>query len=98
MAAWSMSATARSGSSGSCAGADGDEAGGAKDAVTGGQFRLLLEDVVVLGGLLGVLDLAEPLVLGSVGDVLGLLLADVRGGQVVGAHGRVEQCEGSAHS
>src|SRR5690606_24886155 len=50
---------------------DGDEAGGAEDAVAGGEVGFLLEDVAVLGGLLGVLDLADALSLGGVGDVLG---------------------------
>lgn len=48
--------------------------------MAGGQVGLLLEDVVVLGGLLGVFDLPDPLALGSIRDVLGLLLADVTGG------------------
>ena len=61
--------------------------------MAGGEVGLLLEDVLVLGGLLGVLDLADLLALGGVGDVLGLLLADVAGGPV-GAHRRVEQREG----
>jgi len=73
-------------------GADGDQSGGAEYAVAGGEVGFLLEHVVVLGGLLGVLDLTDPLPLSGVGDVLGLLLSDVAGG-LVGAHGRVEQCE-----
>jgi hypothetical protein len=54
-------------------GADRDEPGGPEDAVAGGEVGLLLEHVLILGGLLCVLDLAEPLTLGGVGDVLGLL-------------------------
>jgi hypothetical protein len=37
----------------------------------------LLENVVVLGALLRVLDLPDPLAWGGVGDVLGLLIVDV---------------------
>lgn len=47
-------------------GADGDQAGGAEDTVTCGE-GFLVEDVVVLGALLGILDLANPLALGCVG-------------------------------
>jgi hypothetical protein len=72
--------------------ADGDQAGGSENAVGGGEVGFLLEDIVVLSALLGVLDLADPLTLGGVGDVLGLLLADVAGG-LVGAHRGVEQGE-----
>ena len=39
------------------AGADGDQPGDAEDAVAGGQVGLLLKDVLVLGAVLGVLDL-----------------------------------------
>ena len=45
--------------------------------MAGRQVRLLLEDVLVLSRLLGVLDLPDPLPLGGVREVLGLLLADV---------------------
>jgi len=57
--------------------ADGNESGGAQDTVSRGEVGFLLENVVVLGALLRVLDLPDPLALGGVGDVLGLLLADV---------------------
>ncbi len=67
---------------------DRDESGGAEDAVASGEIGLLLEHVVELGTLLCVFDLADPLALGGVGDVLGLLLADVARG-LVGAHRRV---------
>ncbi len=66
--------------------ADGDQSGRAQVAVAGGLVGLLLECVVELGTLLSVLDLTNPLTLGGVGDVLGLLLADVAGG-LVGAPG-----------
>ena len=91
MAACSMSATARSSSSGSWA----------LTAMRPVVRRMPWPAVrsascwrtsLVLRGLLGVLDLADPLTLGGVGDVLGLLLADVAGG-LVGAHRRVEQRE-----
>ena len=48
--------------------------------MSGGEVGFLLEHVVVLGGLGGVLDLADLRALGLVGDVLDLLLADVAGG------------------
>jgi hypothetical protein len=44
---------------------------------------------LVFGGLLSVLDLADLLALGGVGDVLGLLLAD----RAVGTHRRVAVCD-----
>lgn len=78
-------------------GAGGDGPGGAEDAVAGGEVRFLLEDVVVLRGLSGVLDLTNPLTLGVVGDVLRLLLTDVAGG-LVGAHGRVQRRESAAYA
>jgi hypothetical protein len=46
--------------------ADGDESRGAEDPVAGGQVGFLLEDVVELGTLVRVLDLADPLPLGRV--------------------------------
>ena len=58
---------------------DGDEAGVAEDAVSGGEVGFLLEHVVVFGGLGGVFDLADLCALGLVGDVLDFLLADVAG-------------------
>jgi hypothetical protein len=73
---------------------DGQESRCSQDAVPGGQVGLLLEDVLVFRRLLGVLDLADLLALGSVGDVLSLLLASVPGSSV-GAHGCVEQAEGA---
>ena len=73
---------------------DGDEAGVAEDAVSGGEVGFLLEHVVVLGGLGGVFDLADLRALGLVGDVLDLLLADVASGSV-GAHRGAEQRERS---
>ena len=65
--------------------------------MAGGEVGFLLEDVLVLRRLLGMLDLPDLLTLGGVGDVLGLLLADVAG-CAVGAHRRVEQREGSAYT
>jgi hypothetical protein len=56
-------------------GADGYEAGGTQDAVACGEVGFLLEDVAVLGGLLRVFDLSDPLSLGCIGNVLGLLIA-----------------------
>ena len=92
IAACSIAATARSSSSGSLA-LTATNPVAAQHAVAGGEVGLLLEDVLVLRRLLGVLDLADLLALGGIGDVLGLLLADVARG-AVGAHRRVEQCEG----
>lgn len=63
-------------------GGDGDQASEAEDPVTADQVGLLLEDVLELGGLLGVLDLADPSPLRGVGDVLGFAFADVAGGLV----------------
>ena len=54
---------------------DGDESGVAADAAPTGEVSFLLEHIVVLGGLGGVVDLADLLALGLVGDVLGLLAA-----------------------
>ena len=73
---------------------DGDEAGVAEDAVAGGEVGFLLEDVVVFGGLGGVLDLSDLRALGLVGDVFDLLLADVAGG-LVGAHWGADEGGGS---
>jgi hypothetical protein len=46
-------------------GADGNESGGAQDAVARGEVGFLLENVVVLGALLRVLDLPDPLALAA---------------------------------
>src|SRR5690625_3202794 len=51
--------------------------GVAKHNMPGGQVRLLLEHVVVLGGLRGVFDLPDAGTLGGIRDVLGLLAANV---------------------
>lgn len=48
------------------------------------------EHVVLLGGLGGVLDLADPRALGLVGDVLDLLLADVASSHI-GSHRGADQ-------
>lgn len=65
---------------------DGAQAGVAQDAVAGGEAGFLLENIVVLSGLGGVLDLSDFGALGLVGDALDFLLADVAG-SLVGAHG-----------
>src|SRR5690625_1521030 len=54
-----------------------DQPGVAKHPMPGGQVRLLLEHVVVLGGLRSVFDLPDAGALGRVADVLGLLAANV---------------------
>lgn len=61
----------------------------------GDEVCFLLEDVFELGGLGGVLDLADAAALRRVGDVLGLAFADIAGG-LVGADRVVEQGEGAA--
>ena len=63
-------------------GGDADEPGVAEDAVACGEVGLLLEDVVVFGGLARVFDLPDLLALRGIGDVLSLLLANVAGGLV----------------
>src|SRR5699024_5882345 len=68
-------------------GGDGDEAGVAQHPVPGGQVGFLAQHVLVLGGLGGVLDLADLRPLGAVADVFHLLLADVAGGLVGSARG-----------
>src|SRR5699024_935709 len=73
---------------------DGDQSGDAEDSVAGGEVGFLLEDVVVLGALGGVFDLADLGALGGIGDVFDLLLADVSGGLVGAARG-VDQGEGA---
>ncbi len=50
--------------------------------MAGGEVGFLSKDVGVLGGLLGVFDLADALALGCVGDVFGLLAAQVAGGEI----------------
>lgn len=69
---------------------DGDDVGVAEDAMAGGEVGFLLEHVVVLGGLGGVLDLADLRALGLVGDVLDLLLADVASSRI-GSHWGADQ-------
>ena len=58
--------------------------------MAGGEIRLLLEDVLVLGRLLRVLELPDLLPLSRIRDLLGLLLTD-NAPCPVGSHGRVEQ-------
>jgi len=60
--------------------------------VAGGEVGFLLEHVVILGGLRGVLDLADLRALGLVGDVLDLLPADVASSGI-GAHRGADQRE-----
>jgi hypothetical protein len=77
--------------------AHGNESGAAEHAVPSGEVGFLLEHVLILRRLLCVLDQANALSLGRVGDVVGLLLADVPGGAVC-EDWRVEECEGSPDS
>ena len=79
------------------AGADRDEAGRAQHAVPGGELGLLGQDVVVLGDLGGVLDLAHAGALGRLGDVAGLLAAQVPG-RDVRADGLVPDGERALHT
>ena len=62
-----------------------------------GEVGLLLQDVGVLGGLCGVLDLPEAGTLGGVGEVPGLLPPQVAGGEV-GPHGGERQAERVRHA
>src|SRR5690625_904937 len=73
-------------------GRNGDQAGVAEHSMPGGEVCLLLEHVVVLGGLGSVFDLPDAGTLGGVADVLGLLAANVARG-LIGAQRGADQRE-----